>query len=642
MYKRFAVVKLWPDIKAAEDECIARIKNAADALGLSCVEVHADGTLIADKQQRVCHNNVDFVLHLHYDTPKLYDAFSFVALWNPLNFYHQWGYYRTSRNLITHDDFLSCNSDAADAHVARMIRKSGTHLPAKFRLFHSTPGIAYPASLGDGKLIYIGINWEAMGGGKSRHQDVLKKLDQTGDIRIYGPRLFQGVRVWAGYKSYVDEIPFDGVSVLREISKAGIALVLSSASHKESEIMSNRLFESVAAGALIICDENPWAKKYFGDCLLYIDTRCSTDEVVAQIQQHMKWIDANRGQALQKIARAQEIFTENFDLIKNLTDLYDGLEARKQELSAAKASCSISVDAYFIMREFSTEVLSNHLESISSQTYVGLHPYLLIDDQLTEAEFREITQQVGDKASLVRMQMRQSTLLAQLIVYRPIGAILMDVINGKAFGNALIFIAPNERIFSNHIAILAEELSRNSDINCVASAAIIKNDSAEIKDISEVIDFAHLDSARPPGYGRFMYRRESFPADLNIALPYMRGRPQAILAGESSIKQITPATVIIDVLNPFEGTTDNMDGDTEIIKTFAANALNILTGFAPKPSPLMANITVPSNIPPANVSLLGLLKFIGKNPSWIWTQIALIKREGLLQRLRVFKKVVRI
>ena len=44
---RFAVVKLWPEIKTAEDECIARLKIAAKALGIECVEVHADGGLLS-------------------------------------------------------------------------------------------------------------------------------------------------------------------------------------------------------------------------------------------------------------------------------------------------------------------------------------------------------------------------------------------------------------------------------------------------------------------------------------------------------------------------------------------------------------------------------------------------------------------
>src|SRR4051794_21664517 len=86
---RFAVVKLWPGIKTAEDECIARLKSAAMDLGIECMEIHADGRFIDHSEASVNKSNIDFVIHLHYDTPKLYDAFSLVALWNPIQFYHE-------------------------------------------------------------------------------------------------------------------------------------------------------------------------------------------------------------------------------------------------------------------------------------------------------------------------------------------------------------------------------------------------------------------------------------------------------------------------------------------------------------------------------------------------------------------------
>ncbi len=89
--------------KTAEDECIARIRATAEQFGLECVEVDARGRLHSDPSVAIDSSNVDFVLHLHYETPKCYDAFSFVALWNPVAFYHHWGYERCSRNLTTHD-----------------------------------------------------------------------------------------------------------------------------------------------------------------------------------------------------------------------------------------------------------------------------------------------------------------------------------------------------------------------------------------------------------------------------------------------------------------------------------------------------------------------------------------------------------
>ena len=68
---RFAIVKPWPEIKTSEDTCIARLKITAATLGLECVEIHADGHLLEDPDKIIAKNDVDFVLHLHNNTPKL-------------------------------------------------------------------------------------------------------------------------------------------------------------------------------------------------------------------------------------------------------------------------------------------------------------------------------------------------------------------------------------------------------------------------------------------------------------------------------------------------------------------------------------------------------------------------------------------
>src|SRR5207237_1386987 len=96
----------------------------------------------------------------------------------------------------------------------------------------------FKPALGDRKLFYAGINWERISKKAGRHGELLKILDKTGDLRIYGPKIFKGVDVWAGYKSYMCPVPFDGTSIIRLINKAGICLCLSSAAHQESELMS--------------------------------------------------------------------------------------------------------------------------------------------------------------------------------------------------------------------------------------------------------------------------------------------------------------------------------------------------------------------------------------------------------------------
>jgi hypothetical protein len=638
---RFAVVKLWPAIKTAEDECIARLKIAASALGLECIEIHADGRLIDAPNTIVTKKDVDFVLHLHYDTPKFYDVFSFVALWNPLHFYHEWGYQRTSRNLLTHDDFVSCSSRAADDQVARMVRSEMTHLPPLFNLYHSTADIVYPPSLGDQKLFYIGINWEAINGGKSRHQDVLKRLDRTGLMRIYGPTIFQNVKVWSGYESYVKEIPFDGVSMLQEISKAGIALVLSSQAHKNSELMSNRLFESVAAGALVICDENKFASRYFGDSLLYIDSRCSVEKIFEDIQAHLAWAKANPEQALAKIAKAQDIFKQKFSLIRNIRDLYVGLKERKAHLLERQGlhsdRASMRVGLYLLMPEYSEDVLRSHVASVGAQEYSAVAPMLVVD-KVAVGEHRARIEQILTTSSVaievVEIDFFDYGPIGAFVSDRKVGAIISELLNDFPRGEAVVFVAPNESLFSNHLQVLAGSLMRNPDRNCVATAAIMKNGDAAVHNVHEHIEFGYHDATAPLGLGRFIFRRSGLAADLGIALPYLHLKPLAALVGENKIFQEIPSTVVIDLERPFPTGTWHQMQENELLGDYAPGVFAVYRGFIKDlPSLAMRAPLQPATTPYSRFSR-----------RWIIYQMEALRQMGPTARLkhfgiRVVKKV---
>ncbi len=632
---RFAVVKLWPEIKTAEDECIARLKLAALALGVECVEVHPDGGMLCDPQDKVTKDNVDFVMHLHYDTPKRYDAFSFVALWNPLKFYHEWGYSRCSRNLTTHDDFLSCSSDAADHHVARMVRTTSTHLPARFNLYHSTPDVIHAPSLGDCKLFYAGINWEAINGGKSRHQEVLKRLDKTGLLRIYGPEIFQGVRVWAGYDSYVQEVPFDGISMIDEISRAGVALVLSSQAHKDSELMSNRLFESVAAGALIICDENPFAKKFFGDSLLYIDSRSPVEQIFTDISRHLEWARAQPDQALAMIATAQEIFRQKFTLIGNLSDLYSGLAERKRELLARQnppTSPPLKVRLNLLMPEYSEGILRAHIDSVRVQEYGDFSPVLVVDVHTADEFRREIEGALAASPiaiELIEIDYFSHGVHREVKVRRRLGEIIQQLLGTTADMDAFMVVAPNEKLFSNHLAVLGGALQRAPEVHCAATAAVLLSSDAPVHSVHELLDFGHVDRAGPTGYGRFIFRVTSLPSDIGIALPYLDGRPLAVLVGGNAIDQQLPASITIDVSREFPERTWDEAAENEILRDYSPGAFKVATGFGPRP--LAAQPVAPA---------MARLRFARRllNRNWIRAQIQAIRQQGLPARMQVFKR----
>jgi hypothetical protein len=627
---RFAIVKLWPELKTAEDECIARLKIAATALNLECLEIYSDGSIPSQSNRKIKKDDVDFVLHLHYDTPKLYDAFSFVALWNPLQLYHQWGYTRCSRNLLSHDDFISCSSDPADHHLARLVKKSVSHLPPLFTIYHSLSEIMYSPTLGEQKLFYIGINWDVLNGGVSRHQELLKWLDITGELKIYGPHLFQGVKVWNGYKSYIKEIPFDGVSVLNEIHKAGISLVLSSQMHKQSQLMSSRLFESIAAGALVICDENEFAKNFFGDALLYIDTRSPVEEIGRAILTHLNWAKQNPQSVLAMINKAQLIFKNKFSLKKNLYDLYNGFSDRKLILDAMKyptQSNKIKISVNFLMPEYDEKILESHIASITVQDYPHFSPALVMDRE----------DAIKNRKSLDILIAKSSVAITVLTIdyfshratqkKRNTGEIIAQVLENIRKGHdAVIFVAPNENLFSNHLYILAGSLARNPNIGVSATAAIIKHHES-LHGNHETIDFRQLDPLFPVGYGRFIFRISMLPKDLHLALPYLDRKALAALIGENTISQEIPATVIIQTDSFFPAGQWDEGQENELLTSFCPSVFTIYPGFEIK-------LPVLSYVIPMKKKKYKYIK-------WIIVQIIALRKQGLSMRIRALKRKIK-
>ena len=575
---RFAVVKLWPKIKAAEDENVARLKVTAKSLGLECVEITPDGRLLAPPHTLLTQADTDFVIHLHFETPKAYDIFSFVALWNPLQFYHEWGYRRFCRNLLSHDDFLSCSATWTDDHIRRMTAHDPTRDDSWFTMYHSLSEPICEPMLGEHKIFYAGINWERLGKKKGRHQELLKLLDRTGTLRIFGPRIFQGVDVWEGYESYSGPIPFDGVSIIREINKCGIALVLSSDAHKQSELMSNRLFESLAGGALVICDENPFAKRHFGDTLLYIDTMLPVNQVIEAIATHVEWVETNPAQALTMAQAAQSIFCKQFALDKSLTNIYENLIRRRKQLEnlAAPSDPNRLVALYFMMPDYSPAILRAHLASAKTQRHAGCQPLLLIDDAQCRENEKEIQDMIGK--SELAMSIRLTPFFDRDETGRirrrlRLGEIFSDVIKQLAPDALFCFVAPDEELLAEHVQYLVGALDRDPQAALAHGNALYRhrNDGVIHHDLQEELDYIAFAEHRPLGFGRFLFRRSALACHIHsAAFRYLDFKAIALLVAACGNRVNSGrASVICDIQSEFNvGFRPNVEFEFEIMRDY--------------------------------------------------------------------------
>ena len=480
----FAIVKLWPDIKAAEDECISRIRKAAASLGIETYEVNADGFLTSDPNQRLTRDEVDFYLHLHFDTPKNYDGVSIVALWNPPDFYVDWGYERTVRNLFSHDAFVSCGSEHADGVVERLLKHSSQHEKPISKLYHSLDSVHYPPTTApELKLFYIGINWEALSG-ESRHSAVLKKLDDCKKLEIYGPKIFQGIRVWKGYSSYVDELPFDGISVTKAISRCGICLVLSSDAHRRAGIMSNRLFEAISAGALVISDRNSFCVDNFGDNLLYIDSNSSPENQAQQILDYLEWANENRSIVKKMVSNTQSIFERSFSLTVGISNLYEEL-AKKSFVNSCDAVSRVSCTIFVTIENNDKTEISRVFGELSRQTVEPVKIIIICnsrDKDVTREQALAAFDAVGLDYEIVENDFIQ---LVNSNDGTGLGSIMYEHIKKISLNEnfMLVRVGSGAEIHTNHVQTLCDLMSGQTDSCAVVSPIVFSsNDKLSILD----------------------------------------------------------------------------------------------------------------------------------------------------------------
>ena len=323
---RVGVVRYWAGRPAAEHEVIARLKKSAKARGHAIVDLNPDGSLL--KVPGMVPPDLDFVLNLHFSSPKCRDIPHVGVLWNPIEFYHLFGYKPHFANQLSFDYLATCGAGPVERAVAPLrpdLLAAG--LPV---LNHTVPAdYLEPQRMTDRRLFYIGINWERTSGAAGRHSTLLGLLDEAKITKIYGPREIDGVAPWAGYRTYESDVPFDGRSVIEAIASSGAALIVSSAAHYRDGVMSCRPFEAAAAGVPLISEHHPFMVQHFGDAALFFDETAPVEEQAEEIIEIIRSLNRDPDSAIQMARRAQEIVRAKFNLDDQLDQLCSWVAAKE-------------------------------------------------------------------------------------------------------------------------------------------------------------------------------------------------------------------------------------------------------------------------------------------------------------------------
>jgi len=338
------VINPWPGDISAELEVVERIRQAAKDSGIGFVALDDFGCILDEKQKRtdryIKPSELDFAISTHYETHKSIDTFYYHTLWNPpeiplnLDYYYE----RVTNNYIMNDDFLIYGSGGMTDHLKSMLYRKPRNLCGASMLTASCPeSYMLKPNLNHPLMFYCGMNWEKVVHHTNRHEGLFKLLDKTGKVNFYGPdsvKAWGGLRPWDGYACYKGPIPFDGRSILKEVNRCGICLVLSSDIHRRAGAATNRVYEACTAGAVIISDENEFMLRWFKDAALFIDyNKNDPKDTFRQIMEKYDWIVQHKEEALALAKKAQDIFRKNFALDKQLYQLVNHHASRFRSIS---------------------------------------------------------------------------------------------------------------------------------------------------------------------------------------------------------------------------------------------------------------------------------------------------------------------
>jgi hypothetical protein len=436
---------------SAETELSKRICLAAENLGWEAIEV---GSSIEVKKF-----NPDFLLALHFRTPKLAGFPTYGCMWNPIDFFELYEKTGTKKepikeNILTYDGYLS-SSLQMDVWLEDLLY--GTNKKYFISSFYtSCHQINYqPPNLDNSHLVYIGTNWDG-----SRFQELFQYLDTKEYMEIYGPQ-----NAWTYLnKSYKGSIPFDGVSVLKTLNKAGIGLCLHKEEHVKSAIPSMRIFEIVSSGALAICEEHPFIQEAFGDSVFYIDSKLSPSEKSNQISRYVWWIRNNQKEALQMSARAYKIFMEKY----SLENLLLGIVPHHQKLIKEKGFVSresIQINdkrVEIIVRVGGRPVdfLKRCLDSIVNQTYNNIRVIIVKYQELENLD--NLLAQYQEKISIKLIESEFSGFRSTQLTAG------INAVNSEYFG----ILDDDDLIHPNHIYSLVSLLEKFDDAGVAYSGSI--------------------------------------------------------------------------------------------------------------------------------------------------------------------------
>lgn len=451
---RIAILNSWPNLEySAEREFIARFKRACADLGWTCFEVVTSDDILAA--------NVDCVIATHEFSPKLTDVPTIGLLWNPPVFFRDDPL--RVRAVLSYDGYLP-GSNFVRTYLEDLIFSTEKKSPiADWDFLPTAPATVFrPPDLIAPSIFYAGVHWDG-----NRHGKLIKKLCASLPMAFYGDPT-----KWARFGSaYKGKIPFDGATIFDRIHDAGVALCLHRDEHLNQNVPSMRLFESAAAGAVIITENSKFAQENFGDSVLYVERSADEREKFNQINDHFQWVRAFPDEALKKAERSNAIFNKRFAL----QTLLEKLPEFVQQISTLnhfvfETQCKRTSKVECIVRVGGRDLIyiERCLDSLAAQVYRNIG--LILVNYRYVAGLDTLLSKYENRFTSIKQISSKDTGFRSTALWDGMRALDSDY-----FCN----LDDDDTIHINHVGSLVEILELNGDINVAYSGSIQVEDEVD-------------------------------------------------------------------------------------------------------------------------------------------------------------------
>lgn len=436
----FQKVSKWENKPHAEAELALRMLSAARSLD-SFISMSSSN--ITDIESF----KPDVVIPLHFFIPKLFDAFTVGCMWNPstaIEIHNAWD------NIKSYDGYAIASDSQEQTVKALKFRSPSPYLIT--RLYPSTNSTAFKRIENFGSPTFIGSNWS------QKQQKSYFTL--TNDISVFGPR-----DQWKNQASnvYAGEIPIDGKSFLSIYQKSGIGLALHSDEHNLEGIPSMRPFEIAASSAVMICDHNSFVQEEFGDSALYLDTSLEPNAIIEQLEYLTSWIKSHKSQAQEMAESCHRIFLQKFSLEILLQNIVNDINQFRGPISFSIPKNTPQVEIIIRSDGQDRNKLFRALQSIDNQTYKPITALLLYrgDPDLLSPLQEKIKTEYPDvniKYSIYNQEQDR-------------GSQFFSGIRASS-ASYIGFVDDDDILFSDHVAILLDCLTKNPDASLAYSGSV--------------------------------------------------------------------------------------------------------------------------------------------------------------------------